>query len=134
MSAFIVSDDTMHTVVTALTEHIRRWRSHNRAEFANMNLWETDGVETKIGGLLYAMNAQAVETRYSEAQEPIEYSFAQRRTNAHAAYKAVQCLLYQCCEGEINGTPLYRELETFRHNLADQIVTETPEYNAAPWG
>ena len=50
------------------------------------------------------------------------------------AHKSASCLSYQCSEGDIPERPLYKALEKFIRNLEREVVTNTPEWEAASWG
>ena len=49
-------------------------------------------------------------------------------------FKAIHCLLYQCCEGNVPNSPLYDELNHAAGELAHRIVQDLPEYDKASWG
>jgi hypothetical protein len=88
---------------------------------------------TEFGKALYAMNVNAVNQRYEENNEPPEYEYRQRNCNRHETLKAMHCLHYQCSEGNVPEMALYKELEAAIGRLADDIATDAPEYDAAPW-
>ena len=48
--------------------------------------------------------------------------------------KAIRCLIYQCSEGKVPDSKLYKELEVMSGRLANVIVQNTHEYDGAPWG
>jgi hypothetical protein len=49
-------------------------------------------------------------------------------------FKAIACLLYQCCEGNVPKSPLYDALNHAAGELAQRIVRDLPEYEQASWG
>ena len=49
-------------------------------------------------------------------------------------FKAMCCLLYQCCEGNVRNSRLYDELNRTAGVLAQSIVQDLPEYEKAAWG
>jgi hypothetical protein len=144
MSAFIVSEKTMNLAVDAM----RRATAHDttlRAKFPGLDrergpfvalLGESDSVLTALGFRLYEMNADAVEARYHERQEVPVFRYSNRAHLASdvEAFKALRCLLYQCSEGNVPESELYRDAERAGHVLAEHIVRDLPAYNAAPWG
>jgi hypothetical protein len=47
--------------------------------------------------------------------------------------KSLQCLIYQCSEGDIDQRPLYKALRKKEHETLAEIVRSLPEYDAAEW-
>jgi hypothetical protein len=54
-------------------------------------------------------------------------------TSTIQAYKSLQCLSYQCCEGNVPDNPLYKLLEEIENAMARQIVSDLAEYDKAEW-
>lgn len=143
MSAFMVSPECMNHVVNAIRE--RHWRPHSRfLTFGGIDLAAPDA-ETQVAAILYQMNQEALKQRYPESHSDggcsdiPEYRFSwvlgdSKIAKSVRAYKACQCLGYQCAEGDVPETPLYQELEAFEAWLAKEIVTMLPEYESAQWG
>ena len=48
--------------------------------------------------------------------------------------KLVQCCIYQCSEGNISDTKLYKTMESISHVMCYNAVSKLPEYEAAVWG
>jgi len=131
MSAYIVDNDTIDRIVTFfymdrdLNTFITRYKKidindpETRAEFA------LD---------LHRMNVAAVDARYNESNE-ITYKY---RTNIKtgskvAVYKSLQCLLYQCAEGDVPKWNLYKLMEEIKNHIASDIIRALPEYDQAKW-
>lgn len=129
MSAFLVDDTTMHRALMG-------------AHFASRrNGWDPDEM-TKLGRKWFAMNIAALRARYgSRAFEPDApepnlhetYEFRPVDNTRADCFKAMQCLRYQCTEGEIPATPEYEELSDLAYNLASAIIADLPEYKRAEW-
>jgi hypothetical protein len=138
MSAYIVSTEVMNTVVNAIMAEFHKPHRYRR-EFAGVDLSLPDA-EQQLAARLYAMNQAAVIARYPDTHaeggysEIPEYRFRMQVVRALHAHKAISCLLYQCTEGTVPASPLYRELEEFKQQLAERIVTSLPEWEKAPWG
>jgi hypothetical protein len=49
-------------------------------------------------------------------------------------FKAMSCLLYQCCEGDVPHSRLYDEPDRAAGELAQRLVQDLPEYDKASWG
>ena len=52
----------------------------------------------------------------------------------HQDYKTIQCYLYQCYEGNVPETPLFKVLKKLEKEVACYIVENQPEYEEAQWG
>lgn len=48
--------------------------------------------------------------------------------------KSIDCYLYQCSEGNVPESALYKAVEDIRAMLANWIIRNTIAYNAANWG
>jgi hypothetical protein len=134
MSAFIVSTGTMNRVVQAIMHTC----PHFDGEPTRPPAVRLQDVGTHLGIKLYRLNAEAVRQRYDQS-EPVplfrstQVEAPRTRKEWIACFKALQCLSYQCSEGDVPDTPLYRELETVRYGLAARIIADLPEYQAAKW-
>jgi hypothetical protein len=161
MSSFVVSPKCMQQVVFAILDvKAQEYVSvPNDRRFAGVilpigALRDVNAAASEIGRKLYAMNVAAVQERYPDTIERPEHTpgpcddqgifdfanvidFAYRPTDARCnrmqAYTSIQCLLYQCSEGEIDKSPLYAELESVLNRIACNIVDSLPEYDAAKW-
>lgn len=144
MSAFVIDESVMHKVVRAIAQH--------RTVFGPAVTRSCAGLD-EIGRALFAMNIDAVTQRYPDCKAnpinlpgtvgcekfPATYRFSDNhlpmtKKDRIDSYKAIQCLLYQCSEGNVPETTLFIELTNLGHDLASAIVSGLPEYEAAPWG
>ena len=149
MSAYIVSNDTINSILTFAELKAKQDTSRN-AYAARAFFQATVGAEqpsrTTLAGLgsaIYALNVEAVSQRYpGESVEtlpgPVEvgYTYASKWSMCPSpvgAYKALSNLLYQCSEGTVPNEPLYKALEELKHHIADAIVCALPEYERLPW-
>jgi hypothetical protein len=138
MSAFMVSNQLMQKVVTAILQNID--------EFATIQtfrgcLVDDTPTETRreaaeqIGKRLFAMNAAAIKARYGTLPQRPAFKFAGwADATPIEQFKAMRCLLYQACEGSVPDGRLYSELNRVAGELAQRIVQASPEYEKAPWG
>ena len=133
MSAFVVSNTTMGRVVNRLfaASHDQRctW-SKPPAE-----LWaKTVEALPELGQLLYSLNARAVSERYGEPAQEVQYVHHWTINSSPVQdLKSLHCLIYQCSEGNVPDTDLYKALVQYSHKLAEDIVRQLPEYNKAVW-
>jgi hypothetical protein len=128
MSAFIVTNQTMNLCVDGLA-------------YASENCWNDryQGMslkndQEKVGQFLFAMNTDAVNQRYNEDTPVPEFQYLWLGQVAPvASYKALQCLLYQCSEGDVPERTAFKELQMLVQALANRIISNLPAYEAADW-
>jgi hypothetical protein len=150
MSAFVVDTGTMNRCVRTLCAKGRYGQViRNFAGIAT----DAPNAATEIGRRLFTLNIEAVTQRYPDCEDkpedlpgtdgcasyPATYRYRGSRIpptsrEMVAGIKALQCLRYQCSEGNVPETPLYREMVTTIGELCENIVETMPEYEAAPWG
>lgn len=135
MSAFIIGKQTMDQVVTAIL---------SVGYFGGQSI-EGDVKATSLGRRLFAMNIDAVLRRYpndtlDSAPGPVDkldvgesYVYEAEIGGPTAGLKAMHCLSYQCSEGDVPDSDLFKELGASIGEVADMIVTDTAEYDEAPW-
>ena len=131
MSAFVVSDETMHRVVKAFV--------HTKV-FPNTVRDFND-----LGRGLFTMNFSAMHHRYGELNDPSQYVFEDRAATPAEMWKACECFLYQCTEGDVPQTELYQLTQEVSNKLAVEMtgIADTnqaherawklPEVERAPW-
>ena len=124
MSAYFVTDDTIHRVVT----------------LCQINFWtEAFQDPTTFGKRLMRMNADALHARYEDAAEhwseiPLaikNYVFQRDRQTPAQMAKSLDCLLYQSAEGNVPETDLFKRLSAMRDALNGTFGDD--EYGAAEW-
>ena len=132
MSAFFVSQECMQRVIAGVNRVSDKWfGGYNIQGFGMVN--GSDSL-SKLGTALFEMNDEALSVRYDA--EPICETFEYRpaSVNLCSSLKAMECLSYQCSEGKVPETDLFRGLEKVIGDLASVIVHELPEYKKAEWG
>lgn len=136
MSAYIVSNDTMNKIIYNLFWDHKFKQTHFILERHGYNAPEDF---TRLGNELYAMNRESVKQRYDESEDS-EYikiptwtdkHWQEGRTNKYEALKAMHCLSYQSCEGDVPQLPIYKFLEELIHSWESYIINAIPEYDAA---
>ena len=137
MSAYVVGSETINKIVSFLNFGNTGWDDHTYP-FRKLGYNIPYVVEDyeRLANDLFQMNVSAVKQRYEHDTQEYTYQF-HTSINVRPAvevYKAVQCLRYQCSEGNVPNTPLYKALEELRSNLAFDTVADLPEYENAPWG
>jgi len=136
MSAFIVSEKCMKHIIYNLfwdhefkrTDWILKDNGYNTAEDFD-----------RLAIELYQLNREAVKQRYDEPEEsdyiaiPERFNWDNGKLDKYQALKSMQCLRYQCNEGNVPETKLYKMLETLIQNWMYYILNQIPEYNNAEW-
>ena len=137
MSAFIVEDKTINTIVSFFALHRNGEWYRRQLKDIGFDL-ETQEGKDKLGKAMFNLNIRAVTQRYDGGAEdfrPLNYSF---KLNIHfirvTALKSLQCWLYQCTEGDSDQTELYKTMEKLKGEIACDIVRDTKEYEMAKWG
>lgn len=138
MSAFMVSNQLMQKVVTAIlqnTDEFARIQTF-RGRLVDDPLTDTQRkAAEQIGKRLFGVNAAAIKARYGTLPQRPAFKFAGwADATSVEQFKAIRCLLYQACEGSVPNGRLYRELNRVAGELAQRIVQDSPEYEKAPWG
>lgn len=147
MSAFVVEDATIDRIVTWIDGRLVRdhlwlygeWAKEmghefGQTEYGTDRLVYVPNLAQTIGQRLLAMNVAAVNARYGEAGDVDVYDWHMRPAGQVAVVKAMQCLRYQCSEGDVPNWPLYHLLDKTTAYLAEKIVGGMPEYEKAAWG
>lgn len=146
MSAFVVGETTMTNAVRAIvcSGQIRR--------FGEFLIDETYAARD-IGRALYRMNIDAVMERYPDCRDDLanmpgwegchlmpetfdfmHYLRPMPLDDLVMCVKALQCVRYQCGEGDIVNRPLYVAMGETYAVLCQYVVSALPAYQRAPWG
>lgn len=156
MSAYIVDDSTINKIVGYLyNDHSSRGYGNDirRVLKYKYDIILEDGTGAYDEAVhpawfaccLRALNERAIGERYGEkaigemSGGNFHYeNIRPRFTGSTIAdgvnlYKSVQCLHYQCSEGDATGDELYAVLESISHMLAAGIIHHLPEYDKAEW-
>lgn len=135
MSAFIVGVKTINRVITFVAS------SAKEVPVATNRLFESAGAlnydYVALGRALWALNTKAVNIRYGEKNKTAkEYRYNPQydvATNPIQGFKSLGCLIYQCTEGEIPNTKLFKALYNFRSQYALHYVQSLKAYENAEW-
>ena len=135
MSSFIVSQECMNNIISGLF-----W-TH---EFKNSNsILKRNGYDCvkdfqRLGDDLINLNARGTGQRYQDGKMLVTlYRFKwddkHKTPNKYQVLKSMECLLYQCSEGDTDETELYRFLSELIDCWMSFIIDKIPEYKAAKW-
>lgn len=149
MSAFVVETKTIDRIVShfvlvrgqeVLLEKAKKDFGFNLERKAVMQFMGKPFPEKGIQDFalaLYRMNYQAVNERYQEnGVPPSAEGFTCRITVSTPiqALKALKCFIYQCSEGNVPESPLYKFVDELCGAWAMDIIRRMPEYDQADWG
>jgi hypothetical protein len=143
MSAFIVADKTINTIVNwldkALEEQYGTITIRQRLLEQGFDASVTGWVE-RLGYAMFQLNVIAVDVRYGSEQaknfRPLDYHYKVTKSVPLAqVLKSLQCWLYQCNEGDVPQTALYGLFDDdVQVYLMTEIIDSLPEYQHAYWG
>ena len=139
MSAFMVNTNVMTKVLTAILLNLDQFDGVSTCRVALLAS-PTDAQKeagTTIGKKLFRLNRRALRARYGRGDHLRVPEFVfERWVDARPVeqFKALHCLLYQCCEEKSPNSRLYDELNRAAGELAQRIVQDLPEYDKASWG
>ena len=135
MSSFMVSEETVCRFLTDLYwKHYQIPWISSRLEEAGFSL-ENSKEMNRLGDALLRMNREAVNQRYSENESVKEaFHFDDVLVSPSQALKSLRCFLYQCSEGSVPNTELYKVMRSIADFLAMHIIEEMPQYQNAEWG
>jgi len=131
MSAYVVEDETIDRILSYLQANASYVEGVSGLGNADSNTL------TAFGRKLLYLNTQAVNQRYSTDNECYDasYNFKQVAVGAIQASKSLACLIYQCSEGDVPDTELFKLLEQVEGEINGRIVRALPEWDqGAVWG
>ena len=161
MSSFMMRAESIATIADFITSVFKYGYngcdmafSENTKQVIFKNCEKTDFCDIvsveNVFNILTQMNYSAVNQRYKEhdfAIEPFTNNYVrfERPTNYDngifeipASYyqllKTMDWYLYQCSEGNVPESALYKAVQSIRSTLANWIISNTPAFNAAKWG
>lgn len=95
----------------------------------------------KLAKAMILLNRRGVSARYGENYNKIvTYTLDEFAPYMNGeeydiqTLKSLQCLTYQCAEGNVPNTKLYKLLELFERAIMSKIISELPSYKEATWG
>lgn len=129
MSAFLVSEKTLYNCMKAIT----------KAKYSALYK-DIDGSHKKFKVIFMALNSLnslALKVRYNEEPAPgykfCEVKYSNASSNPIQLLKSLNCLIYQCSEGAVVETGLYKKLLEVKADLSADIISDLPEYDQAVW-
>jgi hypothetical protein len=137
MSAFLVADKTLHKILTQVAYEVRqsRWLREQCEKELNLD-FTVSHWQTQLGQKMWELNQLSLGYRYGDEKVALTYRFQPFPCTPVQAFKALQCWLYQCMEGEIPElSRLYLFFDTVvAPAWAEAIIMRSQEYDQAEWG
>jgi hypothetical protein len=135
MSAYIVEATTINRIVTLVGDEFRKnpFLRDTAKQFTVDVVRE--GWKQRLAQAMYDINVEAVNQRYNEENTRKDFVYTPVPYGSRiTAFKSLQCWMYQCKEGTVPQTSLYRYFEELKKQIAINIVMDLPEYDKAQWG
>jgi hypothetical protein len=137
MSAFLVENTTISKILTELEKSVRQseWMKTKTIEELSIDFFHPQW-RTHVGRKMLDLNQRALGYRYGDPKRHLKYTFNPVSCTKMQAFKALQCWLYQCAEGNIlEVVKLYKFFDAYIIPAwAKDLVMATSEYDAARWG
>jgi hypothetical protein len=143
MSAYMVADQTINQIVNWLGREVAQASGTISLRQKLLKL----GFDASIAGWaeilgqeMFVLNIQAVDARYGQGEaakfRKLNYHYhVTQPVSLVQVLKSLHCWLYQCTEGDIPQTALYKlfanEVQLY---LMTEIIDTLPEYQHAVWG
>jgi hypothetical protein len=132
MSSFFVSKATIDACVAAIHHNAAYHRDHGMLYATSMDT---------LGKELWELNRDAVCTRYNDVAAETDgyeakiaaYKYKTTFPTLIQMLKSLQCLIYQCSEGNVPERETYKALERVADLIKDRIISDLPVYKAAKW-
>ena len=143
MSAYMISDNTLSMITNILCRlQVAGYNSFGfelpeafNQIFENCRDYYGYWTGEKVFSELASMNAAALKARYKDPEDMIGSPKYNKNIDIWEAREngPQQCYLYQCTEGSIPDTALYKALKELENIIIHYIVSHTPEYKKAIW-
>lgn len=134
MSAFLVSDMTINHCLMAVAKAMTYEMVGD--VFVSSCFLETQTDLNALGAAMLNMNQRALSARYGGEPDESHFRFALPKLPISdlQLFKSLECLLYQCAEGDVPEEPLFEALKDAHGKLGKGIIHALPEWDAAKWG
>lgn len=139
MSAYIVDDETINKIVSYLYAKANGPDSTAYPGLDKMgyNLLNPVDLE-RLAHLMFSLNVDAIQARYGEAEGegfPLpDFKYVFTPATQIEVIKALECWKYQCTEGNIPKSELYKAMVQTHYLLCADYIHRLGEYEDAPWG
>ena len=138
MSAYIVEDATINRIVSFLAlNRDGDWYRRLIKDNTGCDLVTPEG-QRNLANAMFNLNCKAIDERYGEGQakefRDLDFKYRREIPDRMKAYTSLKCWLYQCTEGSVpDESLLYSTMNQIKGEIADDIVSSLPAYQAAKW-
>ena len=138
MSAWIVSKENIDRVITALLI-LEREHPNRPSPVPELSRIKNQEDENGLGTQLWKMNEDAVKQRYGRPYKDlpgsrrVKYKFVTSEADPYQLIQSIHCLGYQCAEGNVPETDLYKALKKLEQEFEAYLVRTDPRYKSAKW-
>lgn len=138
MSCYIVPNQNIEAMATYI---VSKARDLGFLDLKEINLREIESKEMhvaihQLSMKLYVMNVLAYGARYegrhSDNLAP-DSAFRSRYEDRIQVYKWMRSYIYQCSEGDVFESNLFKDVTAIMNYLAGEIISDLPEYEEAEW-
>jgi hypothetical protein len=136
MSAFLVEDNTINRILTALNRDIKEsgYLIEEIESATGIDCRHADWIDL-LGYDMLLLNRKALNARYDEQSTTFVYKYRVVQVTRIQAIKSLQCWLYQCTEGNVPETRLFKLLDdVILKAMMKGYIYSLPEYDQADWG
>jgi hypothetical protein len=162
MSSFVVESKTINRIVGFIKQEADRktWWADQKARHAITETKFSIEDPANLGLAMYNLNLKATGQRYQEIDpnnlpgcyeagklSPYRFGLDPKSLGTNQislstmtgavdqlqAFKSLHCWLYQCSEGDVPETPLYKAFRDISNHWAQHIVASLPAYDKADW-
>tara|TARA_R100001463_G_scaffold34222_1_gene75281 strand:- start:202 stop:621 length:420 start_codon:yes stop_codon:yes gene_type:complete len=138
MSAFLVGDPTINHIadmmvygpvsqyISPILPHLEQKECANRLKILNL-----ESLNQRYGDNWDDVDAEVSDERFDKY--PIRIMNNTPAPSLIQSLKHVQCYLYQCNEGNVPDSSLYKDVEKLQNGLIWEIISNMKEYNQATW-
>jgi|WetSurSiteA1Bulk_404760.scaffolds.fasta_scaffold01123_9 hypothetical protein len=156
MSAWLVDNDCINRILSAIPHVIEDNYTLRQALYTAMGYADDgsqgwflpQGWQAKLGQMMFEMNMTALGDRYgdrlSKPQDwrtethPDGYTYKYNplplKNSPLQQLKSFSCYMYQCSEGDVPDSKLYKALDRIQDQAFYHYVSRLPEYDQAEWG
>jgi hypothetical protein len=130
MSAYVVEDECINSIVTWLTFPRHEWERRQVEEALTKQGTIGDRFEEQLGNAMFELNCNAVEQRYGDGQakefRDLDYRWqANYHASGYGVYDRLGEYLYQCSEGDVpESSELYKALDRVYNSLAHKFFRD----------
>ena len=138
MSAFLVGDPTINHIadmmvygpvsqyISPILPHLEQKECAKRLKILNL-----ESLNQRYGDNWDDVDAEVSDERFDKY--PIRIMNNTPAPSLIQSLKHVQCYLYQCNEGNVPDSSLYKDVEKLQNGLIWEIISNMKEYQESTW-